>query len=418
MTTLAKRPVLLLPTSERGNAAVMACGSALARSRGLQTRLLRPGTSSALEQALVSGALAAVPSGGGAPDPGVSLVVSDLAPASPAFAALLRATQEWRVPAVFVRGDEAGLNCRRLLVATGGGHHTLHQVGLARDLSRALGVPAQWLRVVRDDGIGARGGNQAAAAAAAELQGRILGLREPVCVTHGHDPVAGILSHVRPDDMVLVGTPNAWRAAAHFGDTVPDVLLRRLSNPLAMVSAPSPQALTVRDVLWESLVVPDLRVRDGQAAIAALIDTLVSQYQIPRSWRDPALERALRREAVESTAVGCETAFPHAAIPGFRGVLCCLGICPDGVAFRAGESEPVRFVFLMVTPADDYDDYLTVLGLLARRVVLPIVRAALSASRTGREALAVLAPAAVGTAVAMSAMPEPQAVPAQGGYAR
>jgi len=392
MTEKAKRPILMLVSSRASEAAVLECGTALARSRGLPARILAASSPAALGTTVSSGGLAAARAQG-PPDPGISALVSGFAPGSPAFRALLRATLEWRVPGVFVRGA-GGLACERVLVPTGGGHHTLRQMGVARDLARTRGVPAQVLRVVCDDGSGPEAMAERPTMLTG-LQARSLGIDTPLRVTHAADALTGIVHHTEPQDLLVVGAPNAWRAAAHFEGSLPEALARRLDNPLAMVVAPSPNVLALRDVMWEALIRPNLRAADGGAVIGALIDTLVRQYQIPVSCRDDALRRALQREAEQSTAVGCETAFPHVRLPGFRGVLCCLGICPEGVYFGGPGTDLVRFVFLFVAAEEVYDDYLAVLGQVARRLAAPAVRAALAACRSSREVLDLLAPPAV-----------------------
>lgn len=75
---------------------------------------------------------------------------------------------------------------------------------------------------------------------------------------HHSDPVAGILAHIRPRDLVLAGCLHAWRATVQFGGSVPDLLCLHVSDPFAMVSSPPARALCVRAALWESLVRPGL----------------------------------------------------------------------------------------------------------------------------------------------------------------
>ena len=76
-------------------------------------------------------------------------------------------------------------------------------------------------------------------------------------------------------------------------------------------------------------------------------------------------ETALAREKETSTSIGHEIAVPHARIPNLPGVIGCMGICPEGVDFEGPYREPVRFVFLLLTPQQNYRSYIPVLAQIA-----------------------------------------------------
>jgi mannitol/fructose-specific phosphotransferase system IIA component (Ntr-type) len=132
--------------------------------------------------------------------------------------------------------------------------------------------------------------------------------------------------------------------------------------------------------------------RDKQESIDILIENLILHKQIPRASKSDILDRALRREQLMSTAVDCETAFPHVTIPGFFGVAASMGICPNGVAFGSENGEPTRFISLFITPEGLYDDYLAALTKLARRMIDPQVRKALLMCETPSQARDILEP--------------------------
>ncbi len=50
-----------------------------------------------------------------------------------------------------------------------------------------------------------------------------------------------------------------------------------------------------------------------------------------------------------STAVDCDTAFPHVTLHGFFGVAASIIICPDGIDFGNEDNQPTRFIVLFVT---------------------------------------------------------------------
>ena len=67
-----------------------------------------------------------------------------------------------------------------------------------------------------------------------------------------------------------------------------------------------------------------------------------------------------------STNLGNGVAIPHARCPGLRAGLIVFGQCPDGVAFGSAVAEPVRLVFLLVTPAEQPEAQLSLLAQVAR----------------------------------------------------
>ncbi|MHC4606536.1 MAG: PTS sugar transporter subunit IIA, partial [Planctomycetota bacterium] len=89
-------------------------------------------------------------------------------------------------------------------------------------------------------------------------------------------------------------------------------------------------------------------------------------------------------------ALGLETAVPHAPIPGLPGIIGCLGICPDGVDFEGAHGGPVRFIFLLLTPRQDYHAYIPALAQIADLMRPEETRAALLRCRTPSEVTALI----------------------------
>jgi len=263
----------------------------------------------------------------------------------------------------------------RLLAPTGGGPHTMHQMWIASALARAWGRPLRMARILLAREESAHG------AGLAELQARLMGIAEPVERVHAEDVPSGVRRIARPGDMIVLGAPNYWRVAQHFEGSIPDQVARALPNDIVMLLGRKPARLDVRDVFWEETVLLDLRPGGKEEVIRLLVDHLARRGQIPSPLREEVVNRALEREQLMSTAAGCETAFPHAALPGFQGVIGCLGVCPRGVDFGGGEPQPVRFVFLLVTPSDFYDDYLTLMARIAQALMQAKTRERMLRSR-------------------------------------
>jgi mannitol/fructose-specific phosphotransferase system IIA component (Ntr-type) len=324
----------------------------------------------------------------------VSVLVADWPKDGNELQSVLRCIVTRNISAVIVR-ENRSQNLKRVLIPTGGGVHTLQQLWIAREFATELRLATQALHIAHDGArrprrtLGSEPGSQIGLRHA-QLQARIAGVAGSVLFRAADDVVSGIESCVQQDDLIVLGAPNYWRVAEHFRGSIPDVLSRRLDQSLAMLVARQPSRVKLREVLWDRTVCLNLRPRDKEDAIRLLIQALVTHGQVPKDRQDELLEIAMSREAKASTAVGCETAFPHITIPGFPGVIGCLGICPQGVRFGGDEDNPTKFVFLLITPREFYDEYLGILARIAELMVLPGVRSSLLACRSADDVIRVL----------------------------
>ena len=82
-----------------------------------------------------------------------------------------------------------------------------------------------------------------------------------------------------------------------------------------------------------------------------------------------ALEQVTQREKGLSSALGHETAFPHARIQSLAEPLFTFLRCPDGVDLNAPDGKPVRLGFLILTPFTEPTAQLQLLSQLARLVL-------------------------------------------------
>jgi len=118
------------------------------------------------------------------------------------------------------------------------------------------------------------------------------------------------------------------------------------------------------------------------------VDILIEERQVPQSQRDNILNAALEREHKSSTAMGHATAIPHAPIPNLPAVIGAVGICPSGLDFDAQDGGAVRFIFLLLTPQQNYRSYIPVLAQIAGLMRAPDTQQALLDSQTPSEVAA------------------------------
>lgn len=178
----------------------------------------------------------------------------------------------------------------------------------------------------------------------------------------------GILNRIMDNDIVIMGAPNYWQLTTQFRYSIPyDVF--RTEHDAMMLIAPRPAKIRIRDVMWHELIKLDLKAADKESAIEQMVELLIRANQIAEDQRKDVLERLFEREQKCTTGVGEDTAFPHVTLPGGSRVICCMGICPDGVAFGPGDEKNVKFIFLMLSSREDYTDYLEILAQIARNMI-------------------------------------------------
>jgi mannitol/fructose-specific phosphotransferase system IIA component (Ntr-type) len=193
-------------------------------------------------------------------------------------------------------------------------------------------------------------------------------------------------------DVLVMGAPGALRWGTSFAGSHPDRIAKRMSQPLILLSSAPSGAASLRRLFWGDLILPQAQASGREEAVELLIDCLIRHNQLSPSDKDRIFRAALERENISSTAVDCDTAFPHVLLPGFFGVSACMGIFPEGVKFGAGDGSLSHFIFLMITPKGFSEEYLKVLAKIAKRMICADVRFALLNCRTSQEVLQVLEP--------------------------
>ena len=319
----------------------------------------------------------------------IGLIVSEWFPNPWKLQSLLILAHELRVTAVFIRQNNIA-SIGRVLVATTGGPNVLEQMWIANGIASAQGVSVEllhWRRDIADFGSLDPHANHAETVTIEQLSVRLLGMQAKFETYGGTNFAQCVVESLRKDDLLVMGTPNL------LPGSLPDVVAKRVATPLILLSNPPNDRVSLRGLFWGGrLIQIDMRVRNKEEAIAALIKNLVLHNQLACSSKTDILDRALRREEIMSTATDCETAFPHVMLKRFIGVVASMGICPDGVAFDSDKGRTTKFLYLLITPDGLCDEYLATLAKIARRMINPEVREALLACETSAHAMDILEP--------------------------
>ncbi len=290
--------------------------------------------------------------------------------------------------------DRNSFPFQRILVPTGGGSNALMGIQLGSELAQNWGIPIEVLRVARephhrpDDPILQRYCSQLLEGT--KLQLELLGLDLPIRILPAEDVVAPIVEHTREGDLVVLGASNDWRQEEHLAGSIPDEIANQVPSSVLLVRSLTPNKILLSRIFWETTIRLDLHPKDKWDAITQMVDALVEEKQVPSSQRQYVLDRALERERKSSTALGHETAIPHAPIPDLPGIIGCLGICPDGVNFQGVYDEPVRCIFLLLTPQQNYLSYIPVLAQIATFMKPDSTRSAVLRCQTPSEVSALI----------------------------
>ena len=282
----------------------------------------------------------------------------------------------------------------RILIPTGGGSNALMGIQIGFELARIWKVPVEIVRVARyarrdaDDPLLQRYCDQLLEGTRLQLE--LLGVDAPIHIQPADDVASAVVQCAREGDLVVLGASNDWRQEDHLAGSIPDEIANTVPCSVLMVRSLTPNRQRLSSIFWENTVRLNLHPTDKWDAIRQMVDALVDERQVPASERDNVLERALERERKSSTALGHETAIPHAPIPELPGIIGCLGICPDGVDFEGIYDEPVRLIFLLLTPQQNYLSYIPVLAQIATFMKPDDTRRAVLGCQTPSEVTALI----------------------------
>ena len=106
--------------------------------------------------------------------------------------------------------------------------------------------------------------------------------------------------------------------------------------------------------------------------------------------RDEALKAIIKRETNFSTALGHQTAFPHARLASLTKPLLAVGKSRDGIYFPSPDSQPVKIIFLILTPFNEPILQLSILSQLSGLISNPTLRKRLLSAKTPENLLDII----------------------------
>lgn len=132
------------------------------------------------------------------------------------------------------------------------------------------------------------------------------------------------------------------------------------------------EALNILGFFSRRGLLPSLEATNRLGAIDELVRLAC---EVEPGLSEAAVRRQVRRrEETMGTGLGDGIAAPHARLESLERPVVVLGVSRQGIDWNAVDDQPARLVFLILTPRDDTDVQLEILGRLARGARRPEAR--------------------------------------------
>ncbi|MCX5786138.1 MAG: CNNM domain-containing protein [Elusimicrobia bacterium] len=141
-----------------------------------------------------------------------------------------------------------------------------------------------------------------------------------------------------------------------------------------------PPRLLLNDALIKEACALDLKETSRFEAIGEVLAKL--HAAAPCFDKDEALKAIIKRETNFSTALGHQTAFPHARLASLSKPLLAVGKSRDGIYFPSPDNQPVKVIFLILTPFNEPTLQLNILSQLSGLISNLTLRKRLFAAKT------------------------------------
>lgn len=122
--------------------------------------------------------------------------------------------------------------------------------------------------------------------------------------------------------------------------------------------------MSLAALVRQDLIFPDVPAAEPAELLRALAERIAARGGVRSA--DELFQRLWEREQQGSTGIGSGVAIPHCKVPGLRRALIAVGGVPAGVDFAAADGEPVRLLFVVVSPAESPEEHLRSLAAISR----------------------------------------------------
>ncbi|MFK7758335.1 MAG: PTS sugar transporter subunit IIA [Phycisphaerales bacterium] len=148
--------------------------------------------------------------------------------------------------------------------------------------------------------------------------------------------------------------------------------------------------MKLTDIIQPTAISSDLQSNDRDAAIAEMIDLLISSQAAPADIRDELLGKILERERKSSTGFGYGVAVPHIKHPKITNLAAAIGLSQSGIDFESRDKLPVYTVVMLLTPADQPEDHLQAMETIFKNLSKETFRRSMRQTQSNEEILQLL----------------------------
>ena len=118
------------------------------------------------------------------------------------------------------------------------------------------------------------------------------------------------------------------------------------------------------DYMDKKLIFLDLHVHSKEEALAEIVKRMKENKAIKNE--SDLLEELNNRETQGGTSLGNGVAIPHARLKSLDKIVVAMARLSAGIDFGVDGHEPVRLIFILITPTDRAGEYLKVLAKLSK----------------------------------------------------
>lgn len=140
--------------------------------------------------------------------------------------------------------------------------------------------------------------------------------------------------------------------------------------------------MKLSDIVVLDAIVPELKAKTRDEAIAELVEMLASAGAISKKNIKEITKAVMAREAQATTGIGKGVALPHAKLAGVKKPLSAIGRSSEGIDFAALDSKPVYSVILLLSSPDNPDEHLQAMETIFKHVQRDVFRKFLRQAET------------------------------------
>jgi len=123
------------------------------------------------------------------------------------------------------------------------------------------------------------------------------------------------------------------------------------------------------NIINQELLISELKTEDTTEALKIMTSHIQEKKKLSNS--KEILNKLLEREKLASTAIGKNTAIPHAKIKNLKNPIIMIAICRKGFLYNPSDKEPVNLLILVLSPAGAPALHLQILAAAASLIKKP-----------------------------------------------